>query len=46
MGVEPLLRYQAVPTATAPRASSVEGSDRKPTRELEEESDILAALQS
>ena len=30
----PLLKYHAVPTATALRASRVEGSERKPTTEL------------
>ena len=43
MGVPPLLRYHAVPTATAPRAMSVEGSERNPTRD--EESDILNRLE-
>lgn len=37
-GVPPLLRYQAVPTATAPRAISVDGSDKNPTKD----SDILS----
>ena len=40
MGVAPLLRYQAVPTATAPRASRVDGSERKLTRELEPEGSL------
>lgn len=43
MGVPLLLRYHAVPTATAPRAMSVEGSERNPTRD--EESDILNRLE-
>ena len=33
MGLGELLRYQAVPTATAPRAISVVRSDRNPTSE-------------
>jgi hypothetical protein len=39
VGAVLLARYQAVPTATAPRAIRVEGSDKKPTRD--EGSDIF-----
>ena len=41
-GVGALLRYQAVPTATAPSAIRVDGSDRKPTKD--EDSDILTTI--